>query len=113
MIYVRPPRRPRDAQPDFFMQTPKQEEILRRVLRAADDGAFITFNRLHKSMSYECSRSAFKSSLAALKKHGLIEMVYGPNHVKEHQNRLQAFVKPTAQCYRMFRPYKDTDAFPE
>lgn len=89
------------------MQTPKQEEILRRVLRAADDGGFISFHRLHKSMSYECSRQAFKCSLQVLRRHGLLEFVYGPNHVKDHQNRLEAFIKPTAQCYRVFRPHRD------
>lgn len=102
----RPPKTTAQKQ-TIFMQTEKQEEILRRVMQAVDQGAFITLTRLWKSLSYgqECSKQAVKCSVHILRDHGLLEFRYGPQLSATFIRGAAVSIKPTPACYQAFRPH--------
>jgi hypothetical protein len=80
--------------------TPKQQEIMRHVLSAADAGSFLTIRQLKERLSYGpgVSLQALQSSVRFLEKHGMI--------VREYQlldSRKQVVLKPSALSYSVFR----------
>lgn len=79
-----------------FQDSPKQREIMRLILEAADRGAFITLRDLHASLTYgpEVSVQAIQCSARFLERHGMLE--------RARQGRERIY-KPTMKAYTRYR----------
>lgn len=79
-----------------FVNTAKQQEIMRLVLGAADNGYFIGLTEIHDRVSYGKSvgSPAIQCSMRFLIKHDLVERI--------RIGRFSHF-KPTSRAYRRYR----------
>ena len=82
----------------LFAGTPKQREILNVILKAADEGTFLTARQLKERLSYgaQVGHTAIYCSLNFLEKHGMI--------TKERGYRGAIVLKPTLKTYQVMRP---------
>lgn len=83
-----------------FSQTEKQMEIIDIVMRAADAGEVMTYQRLQARLSYGrsiCIQSVH-CSVKFLEKHGVLVRVKSP------EDSRKTLIKPTTLAYEMFRP---------
>jgi len=90
-----------EAQPIDFNKTAKQMEIMRVIFKAAGEGKFLSPKELHKLIAHgaECKYPALICSISYLRRHGMIESVYGDDH-GPHQYGLKSYLKPTPKAYR-------------
>ena len=81
--------------PETFTGTPKQREILRLVLEAADRGEETTVEELRSRLSYKPAYQSLIGSLRYLHIHGMIE--------KKYQRYKPMTILPTLQTYAVIR----------
>lgn len=81
-----------------FNNTPKQQEIVELVLKAADRGGDLEFHDLHATLSYgpSVSKQAVQYSIRYLEQHGFIARKYG--------HKRECLISPTLLAYQVFRP---------
>jgi hypothetical protein len=82
---------------ETFAGTDKQNEIMGKVLAAADAGTDIEFWELKNALSYgsDVTKQALQCSIRYLARHGLVARKYG------HRRKL--FLAPTMLAYQVFR----------
>jgi hypothetical protein len=78
-----------------FAHTEKQSEIMRHILCAADEGAYITLKQLREKLSYKSSKQSVLCSLMVLENRGFL--------TKAYHGHLSMELKPTAFAYATFR----------
>lgn len=91
----------------MITNTPKQLEIMKLVMSAADAGSFITMEKLREDLSYgaTCSKQAVLCSLRILEKAGLL--------AKEYRGAKPMILKPTPLAYTLLKPRPAPTKVPE
>ncbi|MBD9511620.1 hypothetical protein IB265_33230 [Ensifer sp. ENS10] len=76
-------------------RTEKQKELMGLILKAANDGAFLTPSELHAKISYPATYGAVRVSIKFLVSQGMVEKRPEGNFVR---------LVPTLRGYDWFRP---------
>ena len=103
--------------PGSYNDTPKQHEILARVLKAADAGAYMYLGKLAKEVSWGPIRvQSMTNSIKHLEAHGFVKRMYGFRTEPDMSKLIpfeigkpslfrgkRQYIVPTSQAYILFK----------
>jgi hypothetical protein len=103
--------------PGSYNDTPKQNEILARVLKAADTGVYMYLGQLSREVSWGPIRvQSMTNSIKHLEAHGFVKRMYAPASETDMTKLIpfktgypelfrgkRQYIVPTPQAYILFK----------